>query len=159
MFLFFALAFWPLWPALIAVPRELRPARRRLFAALAAVNSVWFWILFFPLLVSPELLTVQLVHHSVQYNYPDLAVYSYVPRPALRVLYLLAVAVPVVFGPPVLGRLPGVMLVASVVVAAALFSYAFISVWCFFAAALTMYLCVVFYRLPAPGPVAEPAQA
>jgi hypothetical protein len=28
------------------------------------------------------------------------------------------------------------------------FEYAFISVWCFFAAVLTGLLCVMFYRLP-----------
>ena len=158
VFLFFALAFWPFWPAVAAAVLEPCLPRRRLFVALAAVNTAWFWVLYFPLLVWPELLTIQVVHHSVQYNYPDLAVYQYVPRPALRLLYLLAAVVPVVFGPNVIGRLPGAMLVGSVVVAAALFSYAFISVWCFFAAALALHLCVLFYRLPARGPAAQPAE-
>ncbi len=155
-FLFFALAFWPFWPSLGAALLETRPRRKWLFAALAVFNAGWFWVLYFPLLVGPEsLLTVQVVHHSVQYSYPDLAVYRYVPRPALRLLYLLAVVIPLVFGPNVLGRLPGVILLGAVAVSAALFEYAFISVWCFFAALLALYLCVVFYQLPVRGPAVE----
>jgi hypothetical protein len=50
------------------------------------------------------------------------------------------------------------MIVASVLVAAAVFNYAFISVWCFFAAGLSLYLCVVFYRMPAPAPAPVPVR-
>jgi hypothetical protein len=35
-------------------------------------------------------------------------------------------------------------------VSALVFHYAFVSVWCFFAAVLAIYLCWVFYRLPLP---------
>lgn len=154
VFLFFALAFWPWWLSVTAAVLEADPGRRRWFIASAAATSAWFWVLYFPLLVGPEsLLSVKVVHHSLAYSYTDLAVYSYVPRPALRVLYLLSVVVPMALGPKVFGPLPAVLLVGSVVVAAAVYDYAFISVWCFFAAALTGTLCVLFHRLPASTPV------
>jgi hypothetical protein len=76
------------------------------------------------------------------------------------VLYLLSVVVPVVLGPRVVGPFPLALLLGSAVLAAALFDYAFVSVWCFFAAALTGYLCVLFHRLPARAtarPQPEPA--
>jgi hypothetical protein len=153
VFLFFALAFWPFWYAFLTAILETRPVRKRLFIVLATLTTAWFWVLFFPLVVGPEsLLSVQIVHHSIYYSYFDLAVYQYIPRNVLRVLYLLSVVVPMFFGQQLFGWLPGVVLLASVVVAGALFNYAFISVWCFFAAVLTTYTCVLFYRLPARQP-------
>lgn len=158
VFLFFALAFWPFLLPLLTAVLETRPGRRRLFAALTVLSVGWFWALYYPILVDPEsFLTVRVVHHSIVYSYPDLAVYRYVPRPALRALYLVFTVGPMVAGPNVFGRLPGLMLAVSVLVAGAVFDYAFISVWCFFAAALSLYLCVTFYRLPTPAPAPAPA--
>jgi hypothetical protein len=155
VFLFFALAFWPFWFSFLSAVNDPRPGRRRLFVAIAVLTSGWFWVLYYPLLTGPEsLLRVQVVHHSIDYAYPDLPVHHHVSRPVLRVLYLLSVVGPVALGPRLIGQLPLALLLGSVIVAAALFNYAFISVWCFFAAALTGYLCVLFRRLPAraPGP-------
>jgi hypothetical protein len=47
------------------------------------------------------------------------------------------------------GRLAGfrVLLAASVAVSLFVFWYAFVSVWCFFAALLSAQLCYVFYKL------------
>src|SRR5439155_3244888 len=53
-FLFFALAFWPFWISVQAAAAETVPPRRRMLIALAAANTVWFWILFFPLAIGPE---------------------------------------------------------------------------------------------------------
>jgi hypothetical protein len=91
------------------------------------------------------------VHHSIQYSYPDLAVYQVVPRPVLRLLYLLSVAVPMIFARVNLGWVPAAVLGASALVAILLFDHAFVSVWCFFAAVMAVYCCVVFYRLPQPS--------
>jgi len=156
VYLFFALAFWPFWFPFVAAVAEPRRAWRWGLAALAVVATAWFWVLYYPVVTGPgSLLTVETVHHSIRYSYPDLAVYEYVPRPLLRVLYLLTIVIPVGFGSVTFGRLPAVLLGASAVVAAAVFEYAFVSVWCFFAAVLTGYLCVLFLGLPEPA--AEPA--
>jgi hypothetical protein len=150
VFLFFATAFWPWWFSPLNAILERRPGRRAVFVALTLVTSVWFWILFYPLVVGPEsLLSVKVVHHSIQYTYPDHPLFRYVPLPALRVLYLLSVAVPMALGPNIFGRGPALLLLGSVVVVATVFEYAFISVWCFFAAVLTGYLCVWLHRFPA----------
>jgi hypothetical protein len=150
VFLFFALAFWPAWPSVFNAFLETRPARKRLFVALAALTSAWFWVFYYPLPTGPESrLSVQIVHHSLDYSYFDLPVHHYVPRPVLRALYMLSIVAPMVLGQRFFGWLPLALLLGSVIVAAALFNYAFVSVWCFFAAALTGYLCVLFHRLPA----------
>jgi hypothetical protein len=151
VFLFFALAFWPFWFPLLTTVMEPQPRRRWIFAAISVLTTAWFWILYFPLLAGPEsLLRTEIVHHSIHYEYSTLAIYDYVPRLPLRVLYLLSVALPPMCGSETWGRIPGLVLGASAVIAALVFDYAFVSVWCFFAAVLAVYLCVVFYRLPRP---------
>lgn len=150
-FLFFALAFWPFWFPLLTTMMEPQPKRRAMFACLSVLATAWFWILFYPLLVGPEsLLKTEPDHHSIAYRYDDLAIYQYISRTPLRVLYFLSVALPPLLGSETWGRIPGLVLGGSALVAAVLFHYAFVSVWCFFAAVLASYLVYVFYRLPLP---------
>jgi hypothetical protein len=151
-FLFFALAFWPFWFPFLAALME-TSWRRWLFGALALLATIWFWVLYFPLLVSENAFTTQVMHHSIRYDYYDsLAVYQYVPRPLLQALYFASIALPMVLSSQSFGRIPGLVLGASAVLAAIVYDYAFVSVWCFFAAVLSIYCCVIFYRLPQADP-------
>jgi hypothetical protein len=161
VFLFFALAFWPFWFPFMAACMETQPVRKRFFIVVSVLAVGWFWILYYPLIVGPtSLLSTQVDHHSIRYRYDDLAIYNYVPRTPLRLLYLLCVALPPIFGSESFGRMPGVVLGASALFAAIVYDYAFVSVWCFFAAILASYCCWLFYRLPNPETAAsEPAEA
>lgn len=165
-FLFFALAFWPFWFPFLTAVMEPQPRRRWIFIGFTVLASAWFWVLFWPIVTGPEsLMKTKIEHHSIRYDYypkdPDdpsvrgdepngLAVYQYVPRPLLQLLYLGSIALPMALGSQSWGRLPGAVLGASALFAALVFNYAFVSVWCFFAAVLSVYLTFVFYRLPAP---------
>lgn len=158
-FLFFALAFWPAWFPLLATLMEPQPRRRLLLGGISVLALSWFWILYYPLLLDPEtLLTTRQVHHSIQYEYPDLEIYQYVARPWLRLLYLLSVALPLLLSSQRWGRIPGAVLGLSALLAALLFDHAFVSVWCFFAAVMAGYCCWVFHQLPAPSALPTPAQ-
>jgi hypothetical protein len=151
-FLFFALAFWPFWFPFLTMTMETCRKRRWIFLGLTLGSTIWFWVLFYPIASGPDsLLKIQEHHHSIQYDYYDgLAIYQYVPRLLLQVLYLATIALPMVFGSNSWGRIPGLILGISAVFAAVVFEYAFVSVWCFFAAVLAVYLIAVFYRLPQP---------
>lgn len=149
VFLFFALAFWPFWFSVVCALMESRPRHRWMFVVLACITTVWFWVLYFPLIVGDaSLLTTRETHHSIQYDYHTLPVYDYVPRPLLQTLYLASVALPMAISTESWGRIPGLVLGASAVFSALVFEYAFVSVWCFFAAVMASYFCWVFYRLP-----------
>ncbi len=151
-FLFFALAFWPFWLPFIAAVNETRPGPRRFFVALTVLSSGWFWAFYLPLLIGPDsLLSVRVVHHSILYSYSDAPLPRNVPQSVLRLLYSMSVVVPLVFGPKTLGRLPGLTLLSALLVAVTVYEYAFVSVWCFFAAVLTLSLCAFFYRMSAPA--------
>ena len=70
--------------------------------------------------------------------------------PLLAALLVASLAAPLLIASSLWGRLPVLALAASAAVAALAFVYAFVSVWCFFAATLSAYLCVVFRSLPGP---------
>ena len=150
VFLFIALAFWPFWFPLTTALLEERPVWKRAFLLGALASTAWFWILYFPLLLgSKDVLEVRVEHHSIHYEYGTLPIYRYVPRGLLRVLYFVSVAAPLALGGKALrGGWPlGLLLLASVVTSVLLFDYAFISVWCFFAAGLSAYLVYMLHGL------------
>jgi hypothetical protein len=147
-FLFVALAFWPFWFPFISAVMDPRPPARRVFALLTIVSSAWFWVLFWPIVTGPDsLLKIIQVKHSIQYDFLSLEVYKHVPLTIMRVLYFSCVALPMAFGSGSLGRIPGVVFGASALVAAGVFHYAFVSVWCFIASWLSVYLCWFFWKM------------
>jgi hypothetical protein len=156
VFLFFALAFWPFWFPVLTTMMERRPWRRVLFASLSLLATAWFWFYFYPLWTNQVALeTVE--HHSIVYEYDGLAIYQYVDKTVLRIAYFLCAALPPVLGSEKWGLWPGLLIAASALLAATVFHYAFVSVWCFFAAVLAIFLCVLFYRMPAPGRGDDPS--
>ena len=149
-FLFFALAFWPFWFPFTATLMERERRRKILFGALTVLASAWFWFLFLPLAFGPaSMLTTDADHHSIAYHYSEVPLIQAGNKLVLRALYFGCVALPMVLGSENLGRIPGLVLGGSAVFAAIVYHYAFVSVWCFFAAVLAGYLCWIFYQLPA----------
>lgn len=149
IFLLFALAVWPFWFPLQAAIMENRPARRWLLFLASLVSLAWFWVLFLPIARDPDaILTTRVVHHSIQYAYPDLPINSYAPVSLLRLIYFAAVALPFVISSERFGVWPGIVLGVSAALSAIVFHYAFVSVWCFFAAILAILCCILFHRLP-----------
>lgn len=159
VFLFFALAFWPFWFPFISAVSDTRPQARRWFTGMAIAASAWFWVLFYPVVTGPiSNLSIEIVHHSIRYDISNLPVNQEVPRPLLRMLYFLCVAVPLATGSGKRSRWPGILFAGSAILAAIIFEHAFVSVWCFFAAWLSGYLCWYFWVMePDETRRAEPA--
>jgi hypothetical protein len=152
VFLFFALAFWPFWFPLLAAIMEPQRRRRLIFVVLTVLATFWFWALYYPLLTDQISWSARVEHHSIQYEYDALPVYRFDPsKMVLRLLYFLSVALPPALCSVSWGRIPGIVLGASALAAMLLYSHAFVSVWCFFAAMLSIYCVFLFYRLPTPA--------
>src|SRR4051794_1009559 len=54
VFLFFALGFWPFWPACCVNFLSLDPPRQLLARGLALVSLLWFVVLYGPIAVDPD---------------------------------------------------------------------------------------------------------
>src|SRR5579862_5811777 len=88
-FLFFALAFWPFWIPLSALLLETQPTRKWLIGFITLLSLAWGLVLYNPIVQDPQRwLTIQVVHHSVQYDYFALPVYQNISRTWLRLFYL-----------------------------------------------------------------------
>jgi hypothetical protein len=155
VYLFFAMAFWPFWVPFSMMFTEPRRRVRLFLAILTATSLAWGW-LYAPILMEPERwLSTIVVHHSIQYKYSFLPGYEVAPRWVWRLGYLLLVAVPLGLGAThVRGKTRGLLaffgltaLVAGFGVSYFVYWYAFISVWCFLAALISLALCYFFARL------------
>jgi hypothetical protein len=149
-FLFFALWFWPVWIPLSATSLSLGGVRGRIVLLVFLASLGWLFI-YAPVFLYPQrYLAIEVKHHSIAYDYSGLPIYEYIPLPLLRFFYGSTVALPMVLAwlDSVLMRWCGVLFVATIVIAQVFFAYAYASVWCFFAAVLSAYLCLFFHALP-----------
>jgi hypothetical protein len=158
IFLFFAIAFWPCWIPLSLAIAESRRRQQTVLGLLSIVGLAWLW-LYFPLAVDPaKWLTTEVVQHSIRYNVGELPGFALASRFVWRFAYLLMICVPLAVGriDPGGNRVANVtsslLIVGLFGVAYVLYWHAFLSVWCFFAAVLSLLLCRVFYRLPVRYP-------
>jgi hypothetical protein len=148
VFLLPALAGWPFWLSFLNWSQETPRVRKGLLLILTVCSTAWFWVLYFPILISPEAtLTVQAEHHSITYNYDNLLVFQYVSRFWLKVLYLLTVSVPFLISSEKKAVIPPLLVAGSMIVTVVFFGHAFVSVWCFFAAVLSVALVWLFHGL------------
>jgi hypothetical protein len=162
VFLFFALTFWPFWiPFSLMLPEGRRPVKM-LLAATAVLSVVWL-ALYAPVALDPDQWArAHVVRHSIDYDTDSLPGFRVVPRALWRLAYLaficgpLALARPGGGGGTSLRVLGGGVVAALFAVSYLVYWYAFTSVWCFFAAILSLALTVLFARLPARGARTRP---
>lgn len=143
-FLGFAYVLWPTLVPLAARSVEPGPRRRALFGLLATAGAAGGLFIYVPLLFNPDWLGVGILGGSILYE-PKIVLASALSAPLGRGLYALVVLVPLLASSEPLVRRFGVLIFLSVVLSAVAYGYAFVSVWCFFAALLSAWLGV---RLP-----------
>jgi hypothetical protein len=135
------LVFWPVWIPFSAY----RITKRRLSGDLALFGLLWGFLFYFPLFEEGRL-SVKVVCHSIQYTFPDRNL-PYLSDDVLRLFYLLNVTVPLVFCSNKAQWQFGIfMMVVSAFISYFLLAYAFVSLWCFFAAGISLFLCYIFYK-------------
>lgn len=148
-FLLFAHVFWPAWCPLSVRPLESRPwARHALLAA--SCLAFFFGLLYLlpPVLRARDWLRPEILHHSLRYNLEWLDPFLGIPSRAWQLGYLGVVAAPLAVRGNRRLTIFSLMVVASALIAHVLFAYAFLSIWCAFAAILSLWLCFLFHGLP-----------
>ena len=143
-FLFFSHFFWPAWVpfSVYWLERAAEPWRRRWLLALAIVGALFGLSISLPSLLFDDWLSVEVVEGSIEYNtvllYDDL-----VTRSVLKVVYAAVVVGALMLSTERPVQIFAGIVLISLLVAEHFFAHAFISVWCFFAAVLSIYVGVM----------------
>lgn len=145
-FLFFSHLFWLFWIPFSCYFLETRSLRRKVFLGFAVLGLLHGLIMYIPFVLNTNWFKVELMKHSIVYA-TRLLYDDFVPRIAVRGLYAVIVLVPLLFSSDRNVKIFGVIILLSVVLSTIFFGYAFISVWCYFAAILSVYILFMILRL------------
>jgi uncharacterized protein DUF6629 len=155
VFLGFALAFWPFWIPMCGFVLEPPGPKRPLCGTFAALGLIGGLTMYLPLLLDPSVLVVRTSHHSIYYDMESSPVFMRLPLLYWECVYVVIIGVPALISKTSGVPLLGVAVVVSAGLTHVFFWYATVSVWCFFAAILSLYLCYAFWKMPALGRVSD----
>ena len=141
-FLFFADLFWPCFVLLAAAFVEENRRNQQLFLFFSILGSAFGLSIFLPLWVRPEWLSVQVSQGSILYQMVQLYD-AIIPQFGARIIYVIIVAAPLLFSSVTALQRLGLLHLALFIVRSSLFSYAFVSGWCFFAAITPLYVVAI----------------
>ncbi len=143
-FTFFSHFFWLLWVPLSVWILDDRKTLGWMGLVVTLIAGLYGASLYVPLFLYDGWLQVVLIQGSINYN--TILIYDgLISRLALRAIYAVLIVVPMLFCLERYIRLFGILIAVTVAVAVFLYGYAFISVWCFFAAIVSLYLA---YAIP-----------
>lgn len=137
VFLFFAFGLWPLYcPVMVHALEERGTVRRKVLLALLAAGGLVGALVFVPLVIGTTQFTTHIVNSCIAYE---------TDRPGwlkavLTGSYLLTTLVPFLIASSRRIVVFGAMLVTAVAATLIAYRFAFFSVWCFFAAWLSLYV-------------------
>ena len=141
-FLFFAHFFWLAWVPFSIHCLETEEWRRRFLRYLAVIGALFGLSMILPAFFRADWITVVLVNHSLDYQtamiYDDV-----VGRSVLRGLYAFFILSVLLLSSDRRIRIFGVLILISLLATFLYFAYAFISVWCFFAATISIYIAAI----------------
>lgn len=138
-FLFFSHFFWLAFPPLATYAVEPDAGRRKIMAALGITGAIGGLSVFLPALVNPDWLTVAVVNGNLEYM-TTLVYDGIVGRSLLRYAYAFVVIVSLMASSIRSVQVFGLLIFASLSFTTTVFPHAIISVWCYLAAVLSVYM-------------------
>jgi hypothetical protein len=150
-FLFFALAFWPVWVPLSAVAIEPPGARRTVCLALVGLGLAVAVVYYPPLVPDGGWTGTRIVEHSIRYDFSAIPAVRAAPGWVWPATYLVAVCVPFLAVRDHHLWSLGAAVAVSAAISYVAFREAFASVWCFLAAVLSVYIAYVLHGLRPNG--------
>lgn len=145
-FLFFSHFLWLWWIPLSSYVLEPERKRKKVFLGTTLFGLLAGTLVYFTLLVTPELVSVVAEEHHIIYDVssPYRGPISIGIPPSA--LYALIILIPLLSSSHRHIRIFGGLVVCSVVLASVAYGHAFVSVWCFFAAVLSLYLVYMIHQ-------------
>jgi hypothetical protein len=140
-YVFFSHFFWLFWVPFSVYYMEKEGVRKRLVGALAIFGLFFGLSLFLPLILKEGWLAIEIVQHSLLYK--TITIYDGImSRQVVRGIYAMQVFLALVLATNLKIRAYGILIQISVLVTFVFYKYAFVSVWCFFAGFLSIYLLI-----------------
>ena len=138
-FLVFSHFFWLFWVPFSAFSLETKKSLRIVLMIFTILGFFYGAVLYFPLLLDNSWVRITVVNSSIYYAtkfiFNDL-----VPKNFSFVTYAIIILVPLLISSNQRVNFLGSLISLSVIITYIMFSHAFISVWCFFAAVVSLYL-------------------
>lgn len=158
-FHFFSHFLWLWWLPLASFLVEPGKIRKRVFGGCAVFGACAGTLVYSVMLFHPGSMSVAVREHSIAYDFssPWRSPIHLPITPAA--LYALTVLVPLLFSSHRKIRVFAVLAVLSSVLASQAYGYAYVSVWCFFAAVLSLYLVWMIRHVAKTGQHGQPVSA
>jgi len=144
-FIFFSHLFWLIWIPLSCYAIENSAIKRKIYLILIVLGAAHGLSLYVPLLFHQDWLTVKILSQSIKYK-ATLLHDEYIPIIGMNILYAMFTLVPLLLGSDRYIKAFGVIIMISLAITSLYFNYAFISVWCFFAAVLSFYILIMILQ-------------
>jgi hypothetical protein len=144
-FLLFSHVFWLGWIAFSSYLTESFARSRQFFLMIAFAGLIFGALMYVPLLLNPEWLSVSIARHSIRYELVFLSD-AYVSQYVIATIYVGIILIPLMLSSDRYHRMLGIMILFSGIITTVFYGFAFISVWCYFAAIISLYIFLVTAR-------------
>ncbi len=142
IYIFFVWVFWPSWVPYMCASLETSPGKRKIQLKWAEIGMQFGILLFLPHLFINGWLTPNINGSCMAYN--TIVVFDYIfPREVTAFIYLIIISIPALISSQAFIRYFGLLLVMLVPITYYFFVHAYLSVLCFFAAIVTMFLVYI----------------
>jgi hypothetical protein len=153
-YLFFSHWLWLPWLGLAVSMMGESVRFRKILWVIIVMGILFGASLYLPFLFSPERFAPIVNQGSIDYQ-TQLIYDPFIPRSVARLMYLLIVVVPLWLSPSRELKIYGCAIPLALIITAWFYNYAFISVWCFFAAILSVSILYILRSLPLPADLSQ----
>ena len=143
-FLCFSHWVWLVWPPYIALCLEPDPKRQHVCRGCLLAGALVGALLYLPLVIHPDWLSVAVRQDSLEYQARFIG--EAIPNVVTRLFYVLIILIPLFISSHVDIKIWGMLIAVSALISVLIFNYAFVSVWCFCAALLSLYILQVLLK-------------
>lgn len=144
-FLFFSHGFWLVWLPFLALHLETNPRLQTIDRCLMGLGALYGAFLYLPLLWHPDWVSVTVIQHSLEYQAHFIG--ESIPVVFSRLLYMLILLIPLAISSERAIKIWGGLIAFLACISYLVFNYAFVSIWCFLAALLSLYIVLVIGKV------------
>lgn len=144
-FILFSHVFWLGWVAYSAYLVESSVQYRKIFKWFTIAGILIGTSMYLPLLFKPEWLTTSIINYSIYYNL--IFIFDpYISQKISSIVYSAIILLPLFFSSDRYHNILGLLVFISGLITWQIYHWAFVSVWCYFSAVLSLYIFYVIAR-------------